>query len=149
MNNGSFREAAPALGVFGTRQMAAARRIMNNLARGGYFEPLGHGFVRLDAFGTSHKFNSIAKEGRLYVTLSLEASLFFRNCLLSPRESYGLLVLNKDGMGEPAGVAGVVSTGAPALSCLRTASVMSFSPLVYTKTGVALTVSDAESMTME
>jgi hypothetical protein len=33
-----------------------------DFARAGDLEPLGHGLLRFDAFGSSHKFNSIAKE---------------------------------------------------------------------------------------
>jgi len=77
INDGDLAEAAAAFRVFGLGQMAATRVKAQNLAGGGDFEPLGHGFFRFDAFGTSHKFNSIAKERGLYATSRFEASAIF------------------------------------------------------------------------
>ena len=57
--------------------MAAPGVETQDLAGGGDFEPLGRGFFRFDAFGTSHKFNSIAKERRAYATSRHEASAIF------------------------------------------------------------------------
>jgi len=74
MNDGSFAETAEALGVFGLRQMAATGGIVHGFAGGGDFEPLGHGFLGFDAFGTSHKINSFAKERGIYMSLRLKAS---------------------------------------------------------------------------
>jgi hypothetical protein len=37
----------------------------HDLAGGGDFKPLRHGLSSFDAFGTSHKINSIAKERRM------------------------------------------------------------------------------------
>ena len=62
VHDGGLAEAAQALGVFGLGQVTAAGARAHDLAGGGDFEPLGRGFFRFDAFGTSHKFNSIAKE---------------------------------------------------------------------------------------
>jgi hypothetical protein len=59
---GVFAEAAEALGVFGLGQVTAAGVGAHDLAGGGDFKPLRHGFSGFDAFGTSHKFISIAKE---------------------------------------------------------------------------------------
>jgi hypothetical protein len=59
---GILAEATQALGVFGLGQVTAASVRAHNLAGGGDLKPLGHGFSCFDAFGTSHKFNSIAKE---------------------------------------------------------------------------------------
>jgi hypothetical protein len=57
--------------------MASSSVEAQNLAGGGDFEPLGHGFFRFDAFGTSHKFNSIAKERGFYAASRFEASAIF------------------------------------------------------------------------
>jgi hypothetical protein len=62
----ALAEAAEALGIFGLRQVAATGAGAQDFAGGGDFEPFGHGFLRFDAFGTSHKFNSIAKGRALY-----------------------------------------------------------------------------------
>jgi hypothetical protein len=77
VNHLGFAEPAAALGVFGLGQMAATGRKADGFAGGGDFKPLGHGLFRFDAFGTSHKFNSIAKERELYATLHFEASSIF------------------------------------------------------------------------
>src|ERR1035441_2686305 len=69
-----FAQAAEALGVFGLGKMAAARAGAHDLAGAGYFEPFGHGFLGFDAFGTSHKIISIAKERGIYVFISAVAS---------------------------------------------------------------------------
>jgi hypothetical protein len=57
-----FAEAAKALGVFGLGQVTAAGVGTHDLSSGGDFKPLRHGFSGFDAFGTSHKIISIAKE---------------------------------------------------------------------------------------
>jgi hypothetical protein len=63
MNGGSAAQIAAALGVFGLRQMAFARAGAQNFSAGRYLEPLGHGLLRFNAFGTSHKsISSIQKE---------------------------------------------------------------------------------------
>jgi hypothetical protein len=68
VNDGGLAEMPAALGTFSLRQVAEAGAAVENLARAGYFEPLGHGLLRFDAFGTSHKFFiSIAKGRALYV----------------------------------------------------------------------------------
>jgi hypothetical protein len=79
MNDGSLAEASQALGVFGLRQVASAGGIMHGFAAGGDFEPLSHGFFGFDAFGTSHKIISIAKERELYARMRDEASANFLN----------------------------------------------------------------------
>ena len=56
IHSGRATEAAAAFGVFGLRQMAFTRAGAQNFAAGGDFEPLDHGLLRFDAFGTSHKF---------------------------------------------------------------------------------------------
>ena len=48
-------QTAATFRVFGLEQMPFARARAQNFASGGDFEPLGHGFLGLDAFGTSHK----------------------------------------------------------------------------------------------
>jgi hypothetical protein len=112
--------------------MAAAGAEAQDFAGGGDFEPLGHGFSRFDAFGTSHKFNSIAKERRIYAIARFEASAIFPILACAPLNRYGPLVFNSDGTGEATGAeTGVVmSIGAPALSCLSTSAVKSISPVL-------------------
>jgi hypothetical protein len=55
MNDRSFAETAQALGVFGLRQMATACVGTHDFAGGSNLKPLGRGFLRFDAFRTSHK----------------------------------------------------------------------------------------------
>jgi hypothetical protein len=134
MNDLGLGEAAAALGVFGLGQVPAAGGKADGFAGGGDFEPLGHGFFRFDAFGTSHNFNSIAKECGIYVIARCEASAIFPipACRVAPLKRYGLLVFNSDGTGKTNGaeLAGVMSIGAPALSCFSTSAVKSTSPLL-------------------
>jgi len=54
MNQGGTAQATTAFGAFGLTQVPPASPTAQDLARGRYFEPLGHGLLRLDAFGTSH-----------------------------------------------------------------------------------------------
>jgi hypothetical protein len=54
MDGRSFAQAAEALGIFGLGQMAASGAKAQYFARSGDFEPLGDGFLRFDAFRTSH-----------------------------------------------------------------------------------------------
>jgi hypothetical protein len=68
VNGGRAAEIAAALGVFGLRQMAFARAGAQNFSAGGDFEPLNHGLLRFNAFGTSHNSNSsLQKERAIYV----------------------------------------------------------------------------------
>src|ERR1039457_6181454 len=67
-------QAAQALGIFGLGQMAAARAGAHDLAGAGDFKPFGHGFLGFDAFWTSHKIISIAKERGMYLFISAVAS---------------------------------------------------------------------------
>jgi hypothetical protein len=78
INDGDLAEAAAAFRVFGLGQMASAGAEAQDFTGGGDFEPLGHGFFRFDAFGTSHKFNSIAKEREVYAASRFGASAIFR-----------------------------------------------------------------------
>lgn len=64
MNQGCATEIAPAFGVFGLGQMAFAGAGAQDFAAGGDFKPLGHGLLRFDAFGTSHKSNSSIQKER-------------------------------------------------------------------------------------
>jgi len=78
VNEGSLAEMATALGAFALSQVAEAGTAVEDFARAGDFEPLGHGLFRFDAFGTSHKFFiSITKGRALYVATPDEASLIF------------------------------------------------------------------------
>jgi hypothetical protein len=55
VNNHRAAEMAVALGVFALRQVPVAGVAAQNFAGPGDFEPLGHGLLRFDAFGSSHK----------------------------------------------------------------------------------------------
>jgi hypothetical protein len=66
IHHGGFAEAAQALGVFGLGQMAAAGAMAQDFAAGGNLEPLGCGFLGLDAFWTSHKSICSKKERETY-----------------------------------------------------------------------------------
>jgi hypothetical protein len=66
INDGDFAEAAHTLGIFCLRQMPATGVITQDFAGGGDFEPLGHGFSRFDAFGTSHKILIQLQKGAHY-----------------------------------------------------------------------------------
>jgi len=62
INDGALAEAATVLGVLALQQVAFTGVAAQDFARAGDLEPLGHGLLRFDTFGSSHKFNSIAKE---------------------------------------------------------------------------------------
>jgi hypothetical protein len=64
VHDDGLAEAAEALGVFGLSQVAAAGAGALDLAGSGDLEPLGHGFVCLNAFGTTHKSINSLKESR-------------------------------------------------------------------------------------
>jgi len=51
-------QAATALGVFGLTEVAATGAGAQDFATRRDLEALGDRFLRFDAFGTSHKFNS-------------------------------------------------------------------------------------------
>jgi hypothetical protein len=55
VNDHRAAKMAVALGVFALRQVPVARVMAQNFAGPGDFEPLGHGLLRFDAFGSSHK----------------------------------------------------------------------------------------------
>ena len=55
MDGRSLTQTAEPMGVFALSQVASSGAEAQSLAGGGDFEPLGHGFFRFDAFGTSHK----------------------------------------------------------------------------------------------
>ena len=54
MNGGGLAEGTAALAALGLVQMPASRPVEERLAISGEFEPLGHGFLRFDAFWTTH-----------------------------------------------------------------------------------------------
>jgi hypothetical protein len=70
-------ERAAALGVFGLKQVALAGMWAQYLAGGSNFESLGHRFIRLDTFRTSHN-NFLSKEREIYDLFREEASGIFR-----------------------------------------------------------------------
>jgi hypothetical protein len=59
MDRGRSAQIAAALGAFGLRQMAFAGACAHDFSAGRNFEPLGHGLLRFNTFGTSHKFNKL------------------------------------------------------------------------------------------
>ena len=94
----ALAETAAALGVFALQQMALAGVAAHDFTGAGDFESFGHGLLRFDAFGTSHKFIiSITKGRALYAAGESDASAIFnsRSCLGSvgsetkPPGSYG------------------------------------------------------------
>jgi hypothetical protein len=62
VHRSDLAETAAALGVLGLGKVAAARAKAQNLASAGDFKPFSHGFLRFDAFWTSHKSLCIEKE---------------------------------------------------------------------------------------
>jgi hypothetical protein len=62
VNDGGLTKMAAALGTFSLSQVAKASAAVEDFAGASDLESLGHGLLRFDAFGTSHKFISIAKE---------------------------------------------------------------------------------------
>ncbi len=64
MDEGGTAQTTAALGALGLTEVPAASLTAQDFAGGGYFEPLGHGFFRFDAFGTSHKFSLLSKRTR-------------------------------------------------------------------------------------
>jgi hypothetical protein len=55
MNDFCGAEAAAALGAFACQQVAFAGAGAQNFTASGYFEPFRYRFLRLNAFGASHK----------------------------------------------------------------------------------------------
>jgi hypothetical protein len=55
INDHRTAETAAALGILGLGQVAVAGMAAQDFAGAGDFEPLGHGLLRFDAFGSSHK----------------------------------------------------------------------------------------------
>ena len=64
MNRGGATEIAPALGIFGLRQVAFTRACAQDFSAGGDFESLGHGLLRFNTFWTSHKSEFLSKRAR-------------------------------------------------------------------------------------
>ena len=64
VNGGGAAQTTFALGVFGGGQVAFAGAGAQDFSAGGDFEPLGHGLLRFNAFGTSHKSNSSIQKER-------------------------------------------------------------------------------------
>ncbi len=64
VHEGGSAKATAALGTLGLEQVTAARATAEHLARGGDFEPLGHGLLRFDTFRASHKSYSLRKRAR-------------------------------------------------------------------------------------
>jgi hypothetical protein len=60
VDRGRPAQIATALGAFGLRQMAFAGACAHDFSAGRNFEPLGHGLLRFNTFGTSHKFNQLS-----------------------------------------------------------------------------------------
>ena len=80
VNDRALAEPAAALGVFALQQMALAGVAAHDFTGASDFESLGHGLLRFDAFGTSHKFIiSITKGRALYAANALVASAIFNS----------------------------------------------------------------------
>jgi hypothetical protein len=79
MHSGCATEIATALGVFSLRQMAFARAGAQNFSAGGDFESFGHGLLRFNAFGTSHKFSFFySKRARNISTCAVMRKILFQ-----------------------------------------------------------------------
>jgi hypothetical protein len=81
IHNPSLAETAAAFGVFALQQVAAPGVRAHDFSGARDFKTFGHGLLRFDAFGSSHKFNSIAKERAIYAAARKEASAIF--CFLA------------------------------------------------------------------
>ena len=80
IHDGALAETPAALGAFALEQMALAGVAAHDFTGAGDFESLGHGLLRFDAFGTSHKFIiSITKGRALYAAEEPEASAIFNS----------------------------------------------------------------------
>ena len=55
VHRGCATEMAAALGILGLGQVAVAGVVEQDFASASDLEPFGHGLLRLDAFGSSHK----------------------------------------------------------------------------------------------
>jgi hypothetical protein len=73
---GQAAQGAAALGVFALGQMSPAGAGAQDFPAGRDLETLGHGLLRFDTFGSSHKI-FIAKERKLYAGEGFEASDFY------------------------------------------------------------------------
>jgi hypothetical protein len=72
-------EGAAALGFFGLQQVPLAGVHAHDFAAGGYFEPLGNGFLGLNAFGASHLRPFLSRRRALYGEAAPRASGFFNS----------------------------------------------------------------------
>lgn len=57
MNKAQAAQAPAAFGALGLTQVPSACATAQDFARGRDLETFGHGLLRLNAFGASHKFN--------------------------------------------------------------------------------------------
>ena len=64
MNPGGAAQGAAALGVLGLAEVPSACAGAENLATGGDFEPLGRGFLCLNALRTSHNKSAFFQKER-------------------------------------------------------------------------------------
>ena len=64
MHGGGAAQTAAALGAFVLRQMAFTGACAQDFSAGGDFESLGHGLLRFNTFGTSHKSEFLSKRAR-------------------------------------------------------------------------------------
>jgi hypothetical protein len=76
MHQGCASQRATALGTFALQKVPFARAGAQHLATGGYFEPLGGGFLSLNAFWTSHKIVSFEKSAQYRVLGATKQGLF-------------------------------------------------------------------------
>jgi hypothetical protein len=66
MHAGGSTQTAAALGAFGLTEMPPARAGAQDLATGGNLESLGGGFLRFDAFWTSHNESAFFEKSAQY-----------------------------------------------------------------------------------
>jgi hypothetical protein len=83
MDRGRAAEIAAALGIFRLSQVAFTRAGAQDLAARGDFEPLGHGLLRFNAFGTSHNQILLFKKSAQYRYLTAAAQvIIFTNAFI-------------------------------------------------------------------
>jgi hypothetical protein len=94
MNQGRPAQAAPAFGAFGLAEMPPAGLAAQDFAAGRDLETFGHGFLRFDAFGTSHKNQSVSlqKSAHYRGGARRRKGEFWKEKPLSPRQAAPMLL---------------------------------------------------------
>ena len=87
VDRGGAAEVAAALGILGLTQMPPAGTRAHDFPTGRYLEPLGHRFLGLDAFWTSHNsFSLLSKRARNIGSPFPGIKPYF--CPIAPRHGY-------------------------------------------------------------